>query len=96
MKMVFCISLLVFSVSTFAADDSDIAAVYTAIPSARTIDKSPSGYRVTTDAGKTVFVNKTPFGYRVSGDKSPVFINKTAASVFAEECDGEWGRHNIH
>jgi hypothetical protein len=78
MKTVLFVSLLAFAISAFAANDDDIAAVYAAVPSAKTISKTAYGYRVETTDGNTVFVNKSPFGYTVAGGKNTTFINRTS------------------
>jgi len=85
MKTVLVLSVLAltFTSSAFAADvgsdDGDIAAVYIAVPSAKTITKTSGGFRVFTVAGKTVFVDKTSSGYRMSGEKNSTFIDKSSS-----------------
>lgn len=76
MKTMLIVALLALSLTAFAGEDKDIAAITSAVPSAKTIDKTSYGYRVQTDAG-TVFVNKTSYGYRVEGGKSSAFITRT-------------------
>jgi hypothetical protein len=78
MKTLLIAALLMLSISAFAADDDKaVAAIFTAVPSAKTIVKTSDGYRVRTDSGN-VFINKTSYGYRVQGAKNAAFITKTS------------------
>jgi hypothetical protein len=78
MKTILIAALLTLSISAFAADDDKaIAAIYSAVPAAKTVVMTSDGYRVRTDSG-TVFVNKTSYGYRVQGAKTAAFITKTS------------------
>ena len=77
MKTMFLLCYLTLSLTVFAGDDKEIAAITAAVPSAKTIDKTSYGYRVQTESG-TVFVNKTSYGFRVEGDKNSSFITKTS------------------
>lgn len=79
MKTSVFVLILVLAMSATAADDDDIAAVYAAVPSARTITKTADGFRATTDTGKIIFVSKTSSGYRVAGEKNTTFIDKTSS-----------------
>lgn len=76
MKVMLAIALLALSLPAFAAENSAIAAIRAAVPSAKTIDTTSYGYRVQTGSG-TVFVNKTSYGYRIEGGKNSAFITKT-------------------
>jgi hypothetical protein len=78
MKTMLIVALLALSLTAFAGEDKEIAAITSAIPSAKTIDKTSYGYRVQTASG-TVFVNKTSYGYRVEGGKDSTFITKTSS-----------------
>lgn len=78
MKTILIAVFLTLSISAFAADDDKaIAAIYSAIPTAKTVVKTSDGYRVQTDSG-SVFVDKTSYGYRVQGAKTGAFITKTS------------------
>jgi regulation of enolase protein 1 (concanavalin A-like superfamily) len=77
MKTMLILCFLALSISAVASDDKAVTAIVSAVPDAKSIEKTSDGYRVRTDAG-TVFVEKTSYGYRVQGGNNSAFITKTS------------------
>jgi hypothetical protein len=78
MKTLLFLAVVLISASGFsAANDSEIAAIYTAVPSAKTITKTSDGFRVHTDSG-IVNVTKSSDGFRVHDGSGIIFITKTS------------------
>ena len=56
---------------------NDVAVIAAAIPTARTIEKTSTGYRVF-DGKNTIHVDRNSLGYHYSNGKNTIFIDKTS------------------